>query len=122
MMATPLEEILMRGKKDESMIKPYLNQYPWLKEYIDSPQGLMQLIDTVHTSETKATAGGGTPMLHKANVARNALNAIYGINDYTPKGFLKWDTTQNNWVDPRPFMNDKNPLPRWIPDGELNLK
>lgn len=74
--------------------------YPSIKHAVSSPQKLMELIDSVHARESRNQPG--TPAdLWVANKAQEALKGLYGINDYTPRGFLKWSETQKQWYDPR---------------------
>ncbi len=99
-MTTPLEEILMRGKVDQSMQQAYAQRYPFISKAVSTPQGLMSIVDAVHKRESGNSPG--TPAnLFEADIAQKALRDIYGINAYHPQGFLKWSEEQGKWVDPR---------------------
>ena len=100
---------------DPKLMQAYANAYKWMAPFVDSPQKLMSFIDaeTRRQVDQARTPGSQTDMIW-VDRAKSALKELYGINDYTPKGFLDWSDEQQNWVNPRMSSggdSEKSPPP-----------
>ena len=85
--------------KQAQLVKIY-SQYPFLAPALGDPQKLMGIIDQVHKRESRNSPGTSAD-LFQAEKAQAALQDLYGINAYTPKGFNQWSDAQKKWYDPR---------------------
>ena len=75
------------GTKLQDMKESYAKVYPWLAPMVASPEKLMSFIDTLSMREARRYPGTGYDG-HQIEKAKSALTEIYGINNYTPKGFV----------------------------------
>lgn len=85
---------------DQKLLAGYARTYPFLAQALSNPSALMKIIDTVHARESTLSPGSA-PDFFAARVAKSALSDLYGVNDYTPRGFMRYDEGQNQWNDPR---------------------
>lgn len=99
-------------------LKMYAMSAPYLADRLDDPKKLMEYIDKASQRESSRSAGNAYSG-YDIKAAQDALTNLYGINDYTPKGFMKIDPATGKWVDARPFA-DTTKNPQWIPSGEMN--
>lgn len=116
LMQSNLQGISQMGipKNDHSirMLSYYAKRYPFLSSYISDPAKLMGFIDVVSKRESNRSPGSQYDGF-AINTAKNILSELYGINDYTPRGFLKEDKELPNqvpgasaWQNPRPAAGE----------------
>ena len=93
---------LMGGTVNQRMLELYAKD-PMVGKYVSDPAQLMKMLDMAAQTRWRERGDAGPETYNWQMKLRNALSEIYGINDYTPRGFQKLNEDSGQWMDPRVF-------------------
>ena len=114
-MAGKLEQMLLGGRDSSAARDPvlmahnpvdprlaarYAERYPWLSESIGNPAALMGIITSEQQRLSRSSPGSGGDV-YASESAKAVLRNLYGVNNFTPKGFMEWSEQNKQWFSPK---------------------